>query len=440
MTEMSVMRKEAQEALLDLFASITRLPVGLYMSSNGQMEALFSPGALANFEEHCRMIQAFPGGKARCHADQCNRAERALSSEVEGVMLCHAGLYNQAIPIQVHGETRAVLLYGEMQIDDEEHRARSLKAHERVTAALGLDVHQADQLRTSLLNAKKQSLDELELYRTKLPKVEQWFFRLMDEEDRTQGSVERVAHEIQTRLQAVIADSENLVNELDSLSTEDIHQRANRVLYGALALDTVVQNVGRFLGDYRFRRQAIAPLLVEAKQVYESEANRRGIDITIRLHHADAGASTVSFSKTHLQHAINNLLHNAIKYSFRSASGRRRFVLITGTPEQDYYVLTFENYGVGILQEEIDSDAIFEDGYQGKLTQGEYRTGSGLGLSFVKRIVDRHKGLIRVTSELMADHETPEGQPHHNKFYLHLPYNQPKEGQLDGKDDRLDRR
>ena len=50
MTEMSVMRKEAQEALLDLFASITRLPVGLYMSSNGQMEALFSPGALANFE------------------------------------------------------------------------------------------------------------------------------------------------------------------------------------------------------------------------------------------------------------------------------------------------------------------------------------------------------------------------------------------------------
>ena len=115
-------------------------------------------------------------------------------------------------------------------------------------------------------------------------------------------------------------------------------------------------------------------------------------------------------------------------------------MLITGAPEQDYYVLTFENYGVGILQDEIDSDAIFEDGYQGKLTQGEYRTGSGLGLSFVKRIVDRHKGLIRVTSELMADHETPEGQPHHNKFYLHLPYNQPKEGQLDGKDDRLDRR
>ena len=119
------------------------------------------------------MIQAFPGGKARCHADQCNRAESALSSEAEGVMLCHAGLYNQSIPIQVHGETRAVLLYGEMQIDDEEHRARSLKAHERVAGALGLDVQQADQLRNSLLKAKTLSLDELELYRTKLPKVEQ---------------------------------------------------------------------------------------------------------------------------------------------------------------------------------------------------------------------------------------------------------------------------
>ena len=79
MPEMSARRKDAHLALLDLFASITRLPVGLYMQSNGQIEALFSPGALANFEEHCRMIQAFPGGKARCHADQCNRAERALS-------------------------------------------------------------------------------------------------------------------------------------------------------------------------------------------------------------------------------------------------------------------------------------------------------------------------------------------------------------------------
>ena len=33
-----------------------------------------------------------------------------------------------------------------------------------------------------------------------------------------------------------------------------------------------------------------------------------------------------------MQHALNNLVHNAVKYSFRSGYGRQRFVKIDGYP------------------------------------------------------------------------------------------------------------
>jgi signal transduction histidine kinase len=88
--------------------------------------------------------------------------------------------------------------------------------------------------------------------------------------------------------------------------------------------------------------------------------------------------------------------------------------------------VTIENYGVGILAEE--RDAIFQDGVQGKLTQGEYRTGAGKGLFFTKQVIDRHHGKIKVTSRKMSEETHPEGQPHLNQFTVYLPYEQPKEG------------
>ena len=49
--------------------------------------------------------------------------------------------------------------------------------------------------------------------------------------------------------------------------------------------------------------------------------------------------------------------------------------------------------GIGIKNDELEKGLIFKDGYQGELTHGENRTGPGKGLTFVKRVIDRHKGL-----------------------------------------------
>jgi signal transduction histidine kinase len=418
-------RLEAQEALLDMFSSATGLPIGLYDIEDGRLEVVYSQMSLSNFEPHCQFIQQFPGGKALCQADQCNRALIAQETREEQLTLCHAGLYNQAVPIKVNGETRAVILYGEMQIEGDSYQAKSLENHQEAVKKLGLGDQDAARLRDLLWRAKKYSPTRLDEIKKVFPRVEEWFYVLMDEEDRLKTGVDRVTHDMQTRLQAIIANAENLVLELPIINATEAQKMAREVLFSALALDTLVQNLGHYLEDYDFRKRSIGPLIYEAKRVYEAEADRRGIDIRIFL--KEPKEHPCEISRNHIQHALNNLVHNAVKYSFRSGYGRQRFVKIDGYPEKGHYTIEIKNYGVGILPEEIESNAIFRDGYQGKLTQGEYRTGSGKGLSFAQQVIQQHHGSIQVESRLLSDKIEPEGEPHLTRFIIRLPYKQPKE-------------
>jgi signal transduction histidine kinase len=307
-----------------------------------------------------------------------------------------------------------------MLIDDGDDHRKSLEKHERLVERLQLDEEDAAELRQHLLSAKTYTPQRLNELKTFLPRVERWFYNLIDEEDRLKTSIDRVSHDMQTRLQAVIANAENLVYELPPSSPEPAKEMARSVLFSALALDTLVQTLGHYLEDYDFRQRSIGPLIYEAKRVYEAEAARRGIEIRVRL--KDVSKFPVLISANHLQHAINNLVHNAVKYSFRSGYGRQRFVQINGYPGDHEYILEFNNYGVGILPEEIQQRAVFQDGYQGKLTKDEYRTGSGKGLYFVSQVIEQHQGRIEVESRSVADDHDPEGQPHLTRFTLYLPY------------------
>jgi signal transduction histidine kinase len=434
--------REAQMAVLDMFTIATGIPIELYEFSHGEFVNVITKHSLDNFEPHCILIQSFVGGKQACTADQCARAHYGASIQQELLTVCWAGMYNQVTPIKIEDQVRAVLLYGEFQVEGEEYQQKALVHHQQAVTKLNLDQDQATRLREVQLQAKKHTLKQLEDYKAMLRKVVQVLYILWDEEDQLHRNVEQVSHEIQTRLQSVVAESENLVMEITKFSTEEIQERLERVLNSALALDTVTQTLGEYLEDYRFRPYFIGALIRESVRLYEPEANRRGIDILVRLKSEDGRTPSVEISPRHLQHALNNLVHNAVKYSFRTGpTSRHRFIMIKGDFNEDEYILTIENYGVGILSEEIENSKLFIDGYQGQLTRGEYRTGSGKGLHFTKRVIDRHHGRILIESELKTEldpDEVTQGKPHRNRFIIYLPRRQPKEDAVHAKDYRLD--
>jgi signal transduction histidine kinase len=130
--------------------------------------------------------------------------------------------------------------------------------------------------------------------------------------------------------------------------------------------------------------------------------------------------SRIEMSRLHLQHAVNNLVHNAVKYSFYGRDDLDRFVEVQGESDTFDYVLAISNYGVGILPDEFT--LVFEPGYKGRLTSGEYRSGSGKGLAITREVVDRHHGTVEVESMPKG------GQAYLTKFIVRIPRLQPRGG------------
>jgi signal transduction histidine kinase len=94
-----------------------------------------------------------------------------------------------------------------------------------------------------------------------------------------------------------------------------------------------------------------------------------------------------------LLQAILNLLDNSIKYSHPPAQ-----VDIGIENKGDILSISVADRGIGIPEEEIDR--IFERLYMVDKSHSRSLGGSGLGLSIVDRIIEKHQGSIQVTSQL----------------------------------------
>lgn len=90
---------------------------------------------------------------------------------------------------------------------------------------------------------------------------------------------------------------------------------------------------------------------------------------------------------------IYNLVDNAIKYN--QDNGR---VSVEIYKESKYCVLKVKDSGIGISQK--DMNRIFERFYRADKSRSKKIGGTGIGLSIVKHIVEKHNGEISLTSKL----------------------------------------
>ena len=100
----------------------------------------------------------------------------------------------------------------------------------------------------------------------------------------------------------------------------------------------------------------------------------------------------VEFDPEKMEILLSNLISNAFKYT---PEGGKIVLSIDDTDEK--VTLVVEDNGVGIKKE--FQDAIFDRFFQVENTE-IFSTGDGIGLSFVKHLVELHDGTIRVESEL----------------------------------------
>lgn len=96
-----------------------------------------------------------------------------------------------------------------------------------------------------------------------------------------------------------------------------------------------------------------------------------------------------------LELAIMNLIENAAKYSTPPAQIK---VLIEENEEKEEAVIQVSDQGIGIPL--VDQEHIFDRFYTVDKAHSQKMGGSGLGLSIVKTIVEKHCGTIILQSEL----------------------------------------
>ena len=94
-----------------------------------------------------------------------------------------------------------------------------------------------------------------------------------------------------------------------------------------------------------------------------------------------------------MSHVVFNLLENAVKYYHGPRSNF--LVEIVAQKTDDYYTFRFRDYGMGVPSGLGES--IFEPGIRGQNAYKHHVQGDGLGLWFVREIVKRHGGNVRLS-------------------------------------------
>ncbi len=207
-----------------------------------------------------------------------------------------------------------------------------------------------------------------------------------------------VSHELRTPLSVMRTAGHNLrgrvandpvrvqrYGELIEQESEKLTAIVEQVLRFANA------NAGRVIG-------ALEPVSVGGVIESAVQADRKLIEESgcVLQSDIDPRLPPVLADATALQHVLQNLLANAVKYG---GSGKWIGIAasIPGGRDGSEVEIRVADHGPGIPAEEIGH--IFDPFYRGKKPTEDQIHGTGLGLSLAKRIVEAHNGTIAVRSD-----------------------------------------
>ncbi len=117
--------------------------------------------------------------------------------------------------------------------------------------------------------------------------------------------------------------------------------------------------------------------------------------------------------------ALSNLLHNAIKYTWRRERSKGPWVSVRTYARAGTVYIEFENWGVPISREELDSKLIFELGYRGQWATDRGRLGTGIGLTDAWRVAQAHHGDLRIESRpANPGHYRPDDEEYYHQPFI----------------------
>ena len=192
-------------------------------------------------------------------------------------------------------------------------------------------------------------------------------------------------------MRGIQAYSQFLLEEYAPQLDETGRRYASSVAQAALNMKQLIDDL---LEYSRLDRREVEMGPVNLRSLTESVIAER--QPQIELHHAqlevDIALPVVQGDRTMLRAAIANLVDNAIKFS-RNAQPPR--VVVRGREENGHYLMTVTDNGVGF--DATDREHIFDIFH--RLHSQEQFEGTGIGLSIVKRAIEKNGGRVWAESQ-----------------------------------------
>lgn len=221
--------------------------------------------------------------------------------------------------------------------------------------------------------------------------------------------ISNMTHEFKTPISTISLASEMLNDKTIEKSPERVNNYVTMIRDENKRLSLLVENILQTAildkGEFKLKIQSInIHTLIEQTiaNIRLQVENKQG-EITTEL---KAVTHTIHADRIHVTNIIFNLIDNAIKYS----SEHPRIKICTHNSSNGILISVQDN-GIGISKE--NQKRIFDTLYRVPTGNIHNVKGFGLGLSYVKAVVEKHGGTINVESDLGKG----------STFTVYLPYN-----------------
>lgn len=219
-------------------------------------------------------------------------------------------------------------------------------------------------------------------------------FRAKEVEKIRRDLTHNITHELKTPIAAAYASVDALrtmpeiVDEQRSDYLDMAHGELQRL--GAMVDEILRSSTEKFAtAELRFEECDVAKMVERVVKSLDMRYASRNVEWSVDM---EDGCAVVA-DAFYLEGALSALVDNAIKYS-----SERPKVKLCGSVRNGYTYISVEDCGIGIPRKE--QKRIFDKFY--RITSGDkYSTsGYGIGLYFVRSVVERHGGSVSLTSTL----------------------------------------
>ncbi|HML20141.1 MAG TPA: ATP-binding protein [Aggregatilinea sp.] len=204
--------------------------------------------------------------------------------------------------------------------------------------------------------------------------------------------IQMTSHDLKNPLQAAMSYMELLAEDGEAVMTDDMRDdmavvwtqlnRMYRIISGILDLERVRS------GTPAFEACDLEQVLKRTVDELADQVRAKGLELDLTL---PESLPLVLGDTQQLGQAVINLIENAIKFT---PSGGH--IDLRAEASASWVEISVRDTGIGIVDEELNR--VFERFFRGQQRGLTNAGGSGLGLSLVKAVVERHNGKIELNS------------------------------------------